>query len=105
MARLAEALAKWVKCISRIHYMYAVYVLKSRNFPKSYVGITQDLNKRIVQHNSGKSSYTRKYMPWDVVHVEYLDNRVDCRKKEVFYKTLKGRRILKKIFAFHEKNK
>ncbi|NOX65598.1 MAG: GIY-YIG nuclease family protein, partial [Chlorobi bacterium] len=46
--------------------MYYVYILKSLIAEKTYVGFTKDLDQRIRDHNSGKSTYTKKYKPWKI---------------------------------------
>lgn len=47
--------------------MHIVYILTSlKNPAKHYVGITQDLDKRLKEHNSELSYYTKRYAPWDV---------------------------------------
>lgn len=48
--------------------MKYVYLLQSISYPdKRYVGLTGDLEKRLADHNSGRSPYTSRYMPWKVV--------------------------------------
>ena len=77
--------------------MYKGYVLKSRRFLKSYVGIAQDENKRLEEHNSGKSFYTRRYLPWDIIYTEAFNTREEARKREKYFKSATGRRFLRKF--------
>lgn len=78
---------------------YTVYVLKSQIEKKSYVGFTSDIRKRLEEHNSGKSYFTKRFLPWKVVYTEEIDNYQDARKRERYLKSASGRRIvLKKIF-------
>lgn len=81
--------------------MFITYILKSKNFPKTYVGVTSNINRRISEHNSGRHSYTKRYMPWKVLYLEEFDNFAEARKREKYLKTTSGRRLMKKIF--HEK--
>jgi len=78
--------------------MYKVYVLKSKVAKKSYIGFTDNLERRLAEHNSGKSSYTSKFSPWEIIHVEEFDKFEKARDREKFLKTTSGRRFLKKIF-------
>ncbi len=64
--------------------MYFVYILYSENFNKTYVGATHNLELRILQHNSGKSNYTKKYKPWILVHAEEFEFKEDAFLKENF---------------------
>ena len=76
--------------------MYIVYVLKSKNFPKSYVGITDNLERRLGQHNDSNSFYTKRYVPWFVIHKEEYENRVEARAREKYLKSAAGRKFLRK---------
>jgi putative endonuclease len=78
--------------------MFNVYVLSSINFRKSYVGCTDDLTRRLKEHNSDKMAYTKHYKPWKIVHFEEFENLAIARKRESYLKTGAGRRFLKKIF-------
>ena len=68
--------------------MHYVYLLQSERFPdKRYVGITSDLKKRLIDHNSGKSPHTSRYFPWRLVtYVAFSDKR----KAEAFERYLKS---------------
>jgi predicted GIY-YIG superfamily endonuclease len=44
--------------------MYYVYLIRSTSTPeKTYVGFTQDLKRRLADHNTGQSLYTSKFIP------------------------------------------
>lgn len=48
--------------------MYYVYLIQSINYPEQrYVGFTEDLKRRLTDHNSGMSLHTKKYMPWKII--------------------------------------
>lgn len=76
--------------------MYFVYILKSVNHTKSYVGITDDLERRLNQHNSGYHLFTKRYMPWNIIYTEKYPSRIEARQREIYLKTTSGRRWLKK---------
>jgi putative endonuclease len=75
-----------------------LYVLKSKNFLKSYVGISEDPLRRLEEHNSGKSNYTNKYKPWKLIYTEKFPDKESAREREIYFKTAAGRRKLRKIF-------
>ncbi|MFH1826177.1 MAG: GIY-YIG nuclease family protein [bacterium] len=80
--------------------MYKVYVLKSEIAKKSYVGMTRDLEKRILEHNSGKSEFTSHFMPWKIIHVEEYSSEAEAVAREKYLKSASGRRkVMKKLFA------
>ena len=50
--------------------MYWVYILKSKKNNSLYIGSTSNLERRLKEHNEGKSLSTKKYMPWILVYTE-----------------------------------
>jgi len=53
---------------------YYVYILASRRHGTLYIGMTNDLARRIEQHRSGAvTSFTRRYHVYRLVHVEVFD--------------------------------
>jgi predicted GIY-YIG superfamily endonuclease len=45
--------------------MHYVYLIESESTPrKRYVGYSDDLRQRMVDHNSGKNVSTAPYRPW-----------------------------------------
>ncbi len=60
-----------------------MYILRSIKFRRAlYIGFTSDLSARLKEHNSGKSLYTKKYMPWELVYCEGYANEQDARDRE-----------------------
>ncbi|MEM6781793.1 MAG: GIY-YIG nuclease family protein, partial [Pseudomonadota bacterium] len=55
--------------------IYSVYLIRSLSDPtQKYVGISDDLEKRLDDHNQGKSKHTSKFIPWElVVNINFYD--------------------------------
>ncbi|MFN8208977.1 MAG: GIY-YIG nuclease family protein [Bacteroidales bacterium] len=79
--------------------MYFVYVLKSEVDGSFYKGYTKNLEVRIKEHNSGKSSYTARKIPWKLVYFEQVDTLTEAIARERYFKTGAGRRFLKSILS------
>jgi len=63
--------------------MHYVYVLQSQKDKTIYIGNTEDLDKRLLEHNSGKASYTSQRRPFKLVYYEaYLDKK-DAVDREI----------------------
>ncbi|MFZ5559224.1 MAG: GIY-YIG nuclease family protein [Patescibacteria group bacterium] len=75
--------------------MYYFYVLQSQTNNKLYKGSTEDLRKRLEEHNKGKVASTKNGRPWNLIYYEGHRNKILARKTELFYKTGQGRRHLK----------
>jgi putative endonuclease len=79
-------------------YFY-VYVLRSIDFERNYIGFTKDINIRLKQHNSGKTKSTKPYKPWKLLFFETYSSKNEAIKREKFLKTGKGREYIKKYLA------
>ncbi len=67
--------------------MFYVYVLWSEKLQKRYVGFTADLIKRVAEHNSGKSPFTKSAIPWEIIYSENYTTGSDARRREKFLKS------------------
>jgi putative endonuclease len=76
--------------------MIVVYVLRSRVSAIYYVGITKDVDNRLVEHNAGKSKFTKGHRPWELIYTEESENWKAGRKREKYLKSAAGKRWLKK---------
>lgn len=74
--------------------MYYVYVLKSLRNGKLYKGLTNDLKRRLAEHNSGHSEFTSNNGPWKLLYYECFSNKKDAAEEEAFLKSGKGRERL-----------
>ncbi len=76
-----------------------VYVLRSSVTGRLYTGATTDLDRRLLQHNSGLSRSTKNRGPWVLVHKEELASLADALRRERFLKTGRGRDELQRILG------
>jgi putative endonuclease len=72
---------------------YHVYVIQSETC-QSYIGQTENLEKRLQQHNLGKSGYTRRGKNWRLVYSEKFSTRKKAMLREAELKTSKGRKFV-----------
>jgi putative endonuclease len=75
-------------------YIYSIVSLKDQRI---YVGISQDVTKRIKEHNSGKVISTKAFIPWRLFYSEYVGSSSSARVRERYFKSGGGKRRLKKI--------
>lgn len=73
-----------------------VYILKLSN-GKYYVGSTSNLTSRLISHKSGRSNYTSKHLPLDLVFSQEYDDVSRAKKVELWLKRLKSKEILERI--------
>lgn len=77
--------------------MFFVYALKSINFNFIYVGLTNNLERRIKQHNNKENTSTKFYAPLILLHTEQYNTRIDARKREIYLKSGVGKEFLKSL--------
>jgi putative endonuclease len=75
-----------------------IYVLSStKDKSKLYIGLTQNLVKRVNEHNRKHTFSTRPYAPWKVIHYEAYIHKQDAIRREKYLKTNQGSRLLKRM--------
>jgi putative endonuclease len=71
-----------------------VYILKLAN-DKTYTGSTDNLERRLGDHFSGKVYSTRNKLPAKLIYSEKFKSLEEARYMEKYYKSCTGRRKLK----------
>ena len=78
--------------------MYYVYILKSLKTNKLYIGHTDDLIRRLEEHNTGRGGrYTRQNGPWKLVYSGSHPDRTSAVRRERFLKSTRGSQEKKKL--------
>jgi putative endonuclease len=62
--------------------MFYLYLLKSKRDGELYIGSTNDLRKRFLEHNSGKVFSTKLRKPFELLYYEAYKNEKDARHRE-----------------------
>ena len=66
--------------------MFYVYVLKSIKDGKCYTGSTNNLRRRLKEHNDGKVFSTKIRVPFELIYYESYKSDRDARKREMSLK-------------------
>ena len=77
--------------------MSYVYILQSEKNGRYYIGSTNDLQRRVSEHNSGQTASLLHLRPMKVVFYKEYDNMVEARRIERKLKRFKSRRIIERI--------
>ena len=75
-------------------YFY-VYVLRSLNDQRFYVGFTKNLRKRIQDHEKGLVPSTKERNPFELVYWEGCLDQTDATRREKYLKSSWGKRYIK----------
>ena len=60
---------------------YRVYVIRNRE-GKFYIGLSDDVARRVQQHNAGQSRWTKGRVPWTIVWLSEESSLTDASKLE-----------------------
>jgi putative endonuclease len=75
--------------------IYNVYALRSEIDGRIYVGFTENVERRIKEHNAGRTKSTKGYRPWKLIYQEEVPGRQNARKREKYLKSGSGKEWLK----------
>ena len=78
---------------------FTVYIIYSVSLDKYYIGYAEDVDVRLVQHNSGLSTFTAKTSDWKLVYQEVFSTRADAQKRERMIKAKKSRKYIEWLIA------
>jgi putative endonuclease len=76
--------------------MVTVYVLQGKD--KRYVGITNNLARRLAEHRSGHTKSAQVIGPFKLLHTEEFPDHISARKREKFLKSGQGREFLNCLY-------
>jgi len=77
--------------------MISVYAIKSEKDGRIYVGMSENIEKRLNEHNSGHTKSTKGFRPWSIIFSEICIDRKSAREREKYYKSGIGKEFLKSL--------
>jgi putative endonuclease len=81
--------------------MFYVYILQSQVKNRLYIGRTNDLKRRVTEHNTGQNVSTKAYKPWTLIFYEAYINFDDSKRRERYLKTTQGHQAIKRMLSSH----
>jgi len=77
--------------------MYYTYTISSTIKSYIYVGISNNPERRISEHNKGKERTIKPYRPFKTLLIEEFKTRSEARKREKYLKSGCGKEYLKTL--------
>ena len=74
--------------------MYTLYILHSESLDRYYVGYTNDLSRRLSEHNRKKGKYTDVGIPWTLVYTETFSRKESAMDREKYIKGRKSKKFI-----------
>jgi putative endonuclease len=78
---------------------YIVYILESQKDNTFYIGYTSDIEKRLLYHNTGKSGYTSRKMPWKLIYSKHFPTKTEALRYEKFLKKQRNREFYLRLIS------
>ncbi|MDO8518175.1 MAG: GIY-YIG nuclease family protein [bacterium] len=76
--------------------MYYVYILKSEKDTSRYIGVTEDLKRRLQEHNGGNTRYTNTKRPFKIIWYSAFVTKTRAHEFEKYLKSSSGYAFTKK---------
>ena len=77
--------------------MFYVYAIASCTRQYIYVGLTNDVERRLFQHNNGENRSTKAYKPFRLIWKEECKTRPEARMREKQMKSGVGKEYLRSL--------
>ncbi len=84
--------------------MFCVYILYSELLDSYYIGEAEDVDKRLLEHNSGfyKFAFTKKAKDWKMFYIIECNSRIQSRKIETHIKQMKSKKYFQDLILLPE---
>ena len=79
--------------------VFWVYILRSLQGSKYYVGQSEDPDRRLYYHNTVEKGFTSRYRPWELVWRKAYPTRSEAKKIEGMIKSWKNKILIKELIA------
>ena len=77
--------------------MFTTYILYSRTSDIYYVGSTGNLTDRLDRHNSARSTFTKRGIPWVIVYKKEFQTKSEAYRAEMYIKAQKSRKYIEDL--------
>jgi putative endonuclease len=86
----------------RKNIMAVVYILQSQKNGRYYIGSTNNIERRLLEHNSGKTKSLRNILPVELLFKKEYADLSEAGRMELRLKKLKNRKIIERIIKDKE---
>ena len=74
--------------------VWSVYAISAQTRKYIYVGLSNNLLRRVEEHQRGYNKTTKPYRPFNLVYSKTFDTRLLAREHEKYLKSSTGKRFL-----------
>jgi len=74
-----------------------LYILESETTGRFYIGSTDDLDRRLAEHQRGQTPSTRGRGPWKLVYTEKFVSLLEAHRRELEIKHWKSSKLIQSL--------
>jgi putative endonuclease len=79
--------------------MYTVYIIYSQKIDQYYTGYTNNIERRLSEHNRVKGKFTDRGIPWELVYAENYQSIDQAKQREMQIKLKKSRKYIQELIG------
>ena len=79
--------------------LFFTYIIESELNGRWYIGYSENVLNRIVQHNTGRNKSTKNKGPWKLIFERGFESRLEANRFELKLKSLKNKNYIRREFA------
>jgi putative endonuclease len=77
--------------------MFFGYIIRSESRDLCYIGHSDNVDRRLIEHNTGQSKFTRGKGPWKLAFVKQFSTRSEAVKWESKLKARKSKKVIQDL--------
>jgi putative endonuclease len=78
---------------------FYTYIIESTNHSRWYIGHTNNIIRRLFEHNSGQNVSTRNIGKWELIFLREFDTKIEANRFELELKRLRNKNFIKKKYS------
>jgi len=78
--------------------MFCTYIIESTKNGMWYYGHSENVDRRLVDHNTGKNKSTKNKGPWKIIFKRHFDSKISAARFELELKGFKNKEYIGRVF-------
>ncbi|OIP57501.1 MAG: hypothetical protein AUK34_09955 [Ignavibacteria bacterium CG2_30_36_16] len=78
---------------------YYTYIIESLTSFRWYFGHTNDIERRLTEHNSGQNKATKNKGPWKLIFLKQFDGKLEANRFEIKLKKLRNKKYIRNEYS------
>ena len=79
--------------------IYYTYIIESTANSRWYIGHTNDIDRRLIEHNLDQNKSTKNKGPWMLIFLKQFDTNLEANRFELNLKKLRNKDYIKNEYS------